>query len=109
MKLRKTQLKSKRNAVVGTLNQAKGLAREKIGDVTHNPKMQLGGKKDQVVGTLQKTVGDSWAYRHKNFLFLGFTAAAALTAAVVYYFNYTHDNETTPGAEQYNPLYPQKV
>lgn len=107
MTLRKTQLKSKRNAVVGTLNQVKGVAREKLGHATHNPKMQLAGKKDQIVGTLQKSVGNSWAYRHKNFLFMGFTAAAALTAAVYYYMN--RDNETAVTAGYYDPLSPSKV
>jgi uncharacterized protein YjbJ (UPF0337 family) len=107
MTIKNTQLKSKRNAVAGTLNQIKGVARERWGHVTNNPKMQLAGKKDQVVGTLQKTVGNSWGYRHKNFLLVAFTTAAALTAAVFYYLN--RDNEVTVAAGHYNPLFPRKV
>lgn len=79
-----TELESKKNAVVGTLNQAKGVARETLGKATNNQTMQLKGKKDQIVGTLQKTAGDSWAFRHKNLL-VGLTTALAVVGAVVYY------------------------
>ncbi|MFZ0543938.1 MAG: CsbD family protein [Candidatus Promineifilaceae bacterium] len=80
------QLESKRNVAAGTYNQVKGVAREQWGKVTHNPKTQLSGKKDQVVGTLQKSVGNSWPVRHKNIV-LAFTTLAALTAAVFYFIN----------------------
>ena len=78
------ELESKKNAVVGTLNQAKGVARETLGKATNNQKMQLKGKKDQIVGTLQNTAGDSWANRNKALL-LGLTTAVAVVGAVVYY------------------------
>jgi uncharacterized protein YjbJ (UPF0337 family) len=81
-----TTIEAKRNVVKGTLNQAKGVTREKVGKVTNNPRMQLGGKKDQVVGTLQKKVGTGWAFRHKNSL-MAFTAVAALAATVFYFAN----------------------
>jgi uncharacterized protein YjbJ (UPF0337 family) len=106
MTSRKTQLESKRNAVAGTLTQAKGVARERWGQVTNNPKMQLAGKKDKVAGTLQKSLGNSWAFRHKN-LVLAFTAVAALMAAVSYYFN--RANKVAVAAGHYDPLYPRKV
>lgn len=91
-----TQVNSKKNAVVGTLNQAKGVARERWGQVTNDPKMQLAGKKDQVVGALQKNLGDSWAYRNKQFILLG-SVIAALAAAVFYFVNRT--NETMAAAQ----------
>jgi uncharacterized protein YjbJ (UPF0337 family) len=81
-----TQVQRKRNTVEGTLKQARGVARERLGRVKNDPKMQLAGKKDQIAGTLQKTVGNSWAYRHKN-LVMTTTLAAALAAAVFYFVN----------------------
>jgi uncharacterized protein YjbJ (UPF0337 family) len=86
MKNLDTKLQGKRNTAAGTLNQVKGVAREKLGKATNNPQMQWSGKKDQVVGTLQKNVGNSWAFRHKNSL-MAFTAVAALAATVFYFAN----------------------
>lgn len=106
MKTQKKQLESKRNAVAGTLTQAKGVAREQWGKVTKNPKMQLAGKKDQVAGTIQKTVGNSWAFRHKN-LVMAFTLFAAVMAAVSYYFS--RANKVPVAVGHYNPHYPRKI
>jgi uncharacterized protein YjbJ (UPF0337 family) len=89
-----TQIDSKKNAVAGTLTQAKGVARERWGQATNNSKLQFAGKKDQVVGTLQKNLGDSWAYRNKQFILLG-SVVAALAAAVFYFFNRTNDTMAT--------------
>jgi uncharacterized protein YjbJ (UPF0337 family) len=81
-----TELNSKRNAVSGTVKQAKGLAREKIVQVKHDPKMRLAGKKDQVVGTLQKNIGSSWGYKNRGFL-AAFTTIAAVLAVMIYVVN----------------------
>lgn len=86
MKNLDTNIDGKRNAVVGTINQTKGVVREKMGKATHNPQMQLSGKKDQVVGTLQKSVGNSWAFRNRSTLF-AFTAVATLAASLFYFIN----------------------
>lgn len=94
MKTVESKIDSKRNAVIGTLNQAKGVAREKVGQVTHNRKMQLGGKKDQFVGTLQKSFGDSWAYRHRTLL-TALTTTIAIIVAAIYYFNRLNENNMT--------------
>jgi uncharacterized protein YjbJ (UPF0337 family) len=104
MKTVESKIDSKRHAVVGTLNQAKGLAREKVGQVTNNRKMRLGGKKDQVIGTLQKNLGDSWAYRHKTLL-ATLTTTIAIIVAAIYYFNRISENSVT--GSQYGAPYTQ--
>ncbi len=97
-----TKLEGKQHAVVGTLNQAKGVARETLGKVMNDPQMQLSGKKDQVVGTLQKNVGDSWAYRNKNTV-AGLTLLLAIIGAMVYYMN--RNAPTTISGSQYENHY----
>jgi uncharacterized protein YjbJ (UPF0337 family) len=97
-----TQLNSKRNAVKGTLTQAKGVAREKLGKVKKDPKMQLAGKKDQVVGTLQKTFGNSWGFRHKNIVLV---TVLATIAATVYYFMNRSNNQSMMFESQSTPHY----
>lgn len=99
-----TKFGGKRNAVVGTLNQAKGVAREKLGQATNNPGLQLSGKKDQVVGALQKSVGTTWAYQHKGLL-TAFAAALAIIAAMVYYMNRSNDTSVT--GSRYGASYTQ--
>jgi uncharacterized protein YjbJ (UPF0337 family) len=101
-KIDTSQINSKKNAVKGTLNQAKGVARETLGQVTNDRMMQLAGKKDQVVGALQKNVGDSWVYRKKNVVFL-MSVAAVVAAAVFYFVNRT--NETMTAENQNTPSY----
>lgn len=98
-KINSKEINSKKNALKGTLTQAKGVARETIGKVTNDPMLQLAGKKDQVVGTLQKNVGDSWAYRHKNIVM--FMSAAAMVAAAIFYFvNRTNQNMSAENQNQ---------
>lgn len=95
-----TKLDGKRNAVIGTLNQAKGVAREKLGQATNNPQLRMSGKKDQVIGALQKNVGNSWAYRHKTLL-TTITVVAAVAAAVFYFVN--RSNMMSEVTNQYEP------
>jgi uncharacterized protein YjbJ (UPF0337 family) len=100
MKNVETELSSKKNAVTGTIKQAKGLAREKIGQVKHDPQMRLAGKKDQVVGTLQKNLGTSWGYKHRGLL-AAFTTVAAFIAVAVYYVNRV--NRSFDSTNPYDP------
>lgn len=95
-----TQIDGKKNAVVGSLNQAKGVARERLGQVMNNPKLNIAGKKDQVVGTLQKNLGNSWAYQNKQFILLG-SVVAALAAAIFYFVNRTNDTMTSAHPDTY--------
>ena len=77
-------LNGKQKAVAGTLNQAKGIAREALGKATNNKQMELGGKKDQAVGALQKNVGTSWAFQNKNLL-VGLTTILTVAGVILYY------------------------
>ena len=101
-KINSKELEGKKNAVKGTITQAKGVARETWGQVTNDPLMQLAGKKDQVVGALQKNVGDSWAFRNKNIVM--FMSVAAMVAAAVFYF-INRTNQTMSAENQNQPYY----
>lgn len=93
-----TQLDSKRHVVAGTLNQAKGVVRERWGQLTNNKKTRMGGKKDQIVGAMQKKVGNSWPVRHKN-LVLTFTTIATIIAALAYYLKRANDQALSASSE----------
>jgi uncharacterized protein YjbJ (UPF0337 family) len=96
--MRNTQLESKRHVVVGTLNQAKGFLLELFGKLTNNKKARRIGKKDRVIGSLQKSLGNSWPIRHKN-LFLTFTTMATIMAALVYYVKRANEEALSASSE----------
>lgn len=76
------KIDGKRNVVNGRLTQAKGIVKEKWGELSHDDSARLAGKKDQVVGKLQADYGDSWIVRHRNWVLLG----TAVTAVIAFIF-----------------------
>jgi uncharacterized protein YjbJ (UPF0337 family) len=43
--------------VAGTLREMKGAVKEKLGEVTDNPKLTAEGQGDQIAGKVQKKIG----------------------------------------------------
>jgi uncharacterized protein YjbJ (UPF0337 family) len=54
---RKTMKPSTQDQVTGTINELKGKAKEKVGQVTNNPNLKAEGQAQQVLGKLQKKAG----------------------------------------------------
>lgn len=48
---------STQDQVTGTINELKGKAKEKVGQVTNNPNLKAEGQAQQVLGKLQKKAG----------------------------------------------------
>lgn len=87
------QLDEKRNVVDGVLTQAKGVAREQWGKLSHNEQAQLTGKKDQIIGKLQANYGDSWIVRNKGWVLIG-TAVTAIGLALAFIFTRSQNQES---------------
>ena len=49
---------STKDKVEGTVHDAKGTAKEKIGHATKNPNLEAEGQDEKVGGKIQKKVGD---------------------------------------------------
>src|SRR5690606_25327022 len=73
-------LHQKQTVANGRFTQAKGIAKEKLGQLTHNNALQRAGKVDQAKGYLQAAYGHSWPVRHKGTVM----AATALVALLTY-------------------------
>ena len=48
---------STKDQLAGKFHEAKGRAKEKVGQVTGNPRLQAEGQDEKLVGTVQKKVG----------------------------------------------------
>ena len=48
---------STKNKVKGTFHEAKGKAREMVGNITDNPKLEAKGKAEKIAGKVQEKVG----------------------------------------------------
>ena len=59
------QIEEKRTLVNGMLKQAKGITQEQWSNLSNDEKARLVGKKDQVVGKLQRDYGNSWAVEER--------------------------------------------
>ena len=44
--------------IEGTIHQAKGIVKEKIGQVTNDPDLTTEGRVEQIGGHIQKKIGD---------------------------------------------------
>ncbi len=49
---------STKNQVEGTLTEAKGAVKEKLGEMIGNPKLASEGKTEKIKGTVQKKIGE---------------------------------------------------
>ncbi|MBK7894151.1 MAG: CsbD family protein [Candidatus Promineifilaceae bacterium] len=79
------RLAEKQVVADGLFTQAKGVAQEKWGNLTHDRAAQVAGKKDQVIGHLQATYGNSWLVRNRGWL-MGGTAVAACLVILTYFY-----------------------
>jgi len=79
------QIDAKQHVINGKMTQAKGVVREQWGNLQNDELTRLAGKKDQVVGKLQSTYGNSWLVRNSGWVLLG-TAVATVAAAFIYIF-----------------------
>jgi uncharacterized protein YjbJ (UPF0337 family) len=77
----KKQNITSQNVVNGRLTQAKGIVLEQLGNISHDDRMRLVGKKDQIVGRIQATYGDKWLVRNRGWLLIS-TAVAAIAAFI---------------------------
>lgn len=75
-------LDTTKNQINGRLRQGKGVVREEWGQLTHDDRMRLSGKKDQAWGWLQVKFGNNWLLRHKSWLLL-LAAAVSITVSAV--------------------------
>ena len=79
------QLEEKQNEAEGMMTQAKGMVRERWGNLSGDEQTRLAGKKDQVVGRLQRNYGDSWIGRHPG-KFILTTAVISFCIALAFIF-----------------------
>ena len=79
------KLEGKKNVASGVLNQAKGVVREQLGNLSNDDATRLAGKKDQIVGKLQRDYGDSWAVHNSNWVLLG-TAVTTFLALLTFLY-----------------------
>jgi uncharacterized protein YjbJ (UPF0337 family) len=77
----KKQNITSQNVVNGRLTQAKGIVLEQLGNISHDDRMRLVGKKDQIAGRIQATYGDKWLVRNRGWLLIS-TAVAAIAAFI---------------------------
>jgi len=47
-----------RQQLEGKLHEVKGDAKEKAGELTHNPDLEAEGRTEKIAGTVQKTLGE---------------------------------------------------
>ena len=78
------QIEEKRTLVNGMLKQAKGIAQEQWSNLSNDEKARLAGKKDQVVGKVQRDYGNSWAVRNSDWVL--WRTAVTLFAAFLAFF-----------------------
>lgn len=74
------QVGQKRHVVDGKINQVKGKAQEKIGELTNNKRLRRAGKRQQLRGKIQEKGGRMAS--SKLWLMLG--TAVALIAAFIF-------------------------
>lgn len=75
----KHQVDKRRNAVDGKVTQVKGLAQEKLGQLTHNDQLRRAGRRQQMKGKLQER--GFWLTGAKTWIALG-TAVALIVAYI---------------------------
>ena len=52
-----TKRNSDRQQAEGTFHQKRGAAREKVGEVNNDPKLESRGRSEMIAGTVQKALG----------------------------------------------------
>jgi len=48
---------SSKDEVAGTMHEVKGAVKEKVGNLTNNPDLEVEGKIEKVAGAVQKKIG----------------------------------------------------
>lgn len=78
-------LKEKQTVAEGLYTQAKGVAREQWGTLTHDAAAIRTGKREQKLGRLQMRYGNHWAAQRRRWLLAG-TAVSVLFVVMSLFF-----------------------